>query len=492
MRLVLNGKVNSLYVQSLCMMFFRGEKFPIDEVNPRGEVIVNLEERGDGIYCFACVTYDGKSQSADHFERFTKNETVERTSKTATGHAVYRACVRLTGYTAAWGLLTGIRPSSVAMELINKLGEANTLETLQSKYLLSHDKSVLAIATAKNESSVISEYDERFCSIYISIPFCPTRCAYCSFISYATNKLFQLMPQYVDRIVSEITDVFSLIHDVGLSVASVYVGGGTPTTLSVEQLESILSTIRCCLNGKEVREFTVECGRPDTITLEKLSVLKKYGVDRVSVNPQTLNDSVLEKIGRRHTVKDFFDAYKMVKDVGFNVVNTDLIAGLDGDDFESFKHTVDKIVELSPENVTVHTFSVKKSASILTENEDIYNKESGFAVQSVDYAYKKLTSNGYAPYYMYRQKNTVCDLENVGYAKSGTYGAYNVLMMADGHTVFGIGAGATTKLVRKINAKKEILRIFSPKYPYEYLQNSKDNREKIVEFLKGGGKSENN
>ena len=239
-------------------------------------------------------------------------------------------------------------------------------------------------------------------------------------------------------------------------------------------------------------EFTVECGRPDTITREKLFVLKKYGVDRVSVNPQTLNDSVLEKIGRKHTVDDFYNAYKVVEECGFKSVNTDLIAGLDGDNFESFMSTVDKIIALSPDNVTVHTFSVKKSASILSDDSDIYTKEAGFAEKSVEYAYNALISNGYLPYYMYRQKNTVCDLENVGYAKLGSFGVYNVLMMGDGHTVFGIGAGATTKLVRNFGGKKEISRIFYPKYPYEYLQNNKDNSGTILEFLNGGDVNEGN
>lgn len=492
MRLELNGKINTLYVQSLCMMFFRGEKFPLEGENPRATARVTLEELENGVFCKASVTYDGKTQDAEHFEPYTEKEAKERTSKTATGHAVFNACSRLLNYRPVWGLLTGIRPSSVAAELIKGYGEDGALEMLQNKYLLSYDKARLAIDTAKNENSIIEKFGDDTCSVYISIPFCPTRCAYCSFISYATKKLFELMPGYVERIVSEIKETFTLIDDLGLKIASIYVGGGTPTTLDVSQLEIILSTVKDCLKGREVEEFTVEGGRPDTITEEKLKVLKKHGVDRISVNPQTLNDSVLVKIGRRHTVKDFFDAYEMVKCEDFEVVNTDLIAGLDGDSFESFVNTVDKIVELSPENVTVHTFSVKKSASVRSEDEDIYNKELSFAVNSVDYAYKRLTSCGYVPYYMYRQKNTVCDLENVGYAKPGTFGAYNVLMMADGHTVFGIGAGATTKLVRRSFGKKEILRIFSPKYPYEYLQDNKNKREQILSFLTGGKTDENN
>ncbi|MBE6674773.1 MAG: coproporphyrinogen dehydrogenase HemZ [Ruminococcaceae bacterium] len=491
MRLKLEGKINSLYVQSLCMMFFRGEKFPLNEENPKAELYVKAIDEKEGVSCVAELICDSKAVTSQHFEAFNANDKYERTSKMAIGHAVFDACVRLTGYLPPWGLLTGIRPSVVADELISKYGETKAIEILQNKYLLSSDKAKLAVTVAKNEKLLLDSFDTSDCSIYISIPFCPTRCTYCSFISYATKKLFELIPQYIDRIIEETKDTFQLIKRLGLRVSTIYIGGGTPTTLSPQQLERLLSTVKACLGDNELAEFTVEGGRPDTITEEKLSVLKKYGVDRISVNPQSLNDEVLQKIGRKHSVKDFYDAYDLVSKSGINVVNTDLIAGLDGDSLESFKETVDKIIELNPENVTVHSFSVKKSAQILKDNSDIYNSDGGYADASVNYAYQRLTGSGYIPYYMYRQKNTVSDLENVGYAKKGTFGAYNVLMMGDGHTVFGIGAGATTKLVKKTNGKTEILRIFSPKYPYEYLQDNQSNMQKIIDFLKGGSSIDN-
>ena len=337
----------------------------------------------------------------------------------------------------------------------------------------------------------MKKYDESTCSMYISIPFCPTRCSYCSFISYATKKLFQLIPQYIERIIDEIKSTVSLIKVLGLKLKTIYIGGGTPTTLTSFQLEQILKTVCECTKGVQIDEFTVESGRPDTIDAEKLNVLKKYGVDRVSVNPQSLNDDVLLKIGRHHTVCDFFNSYELVRKHGFKMVNTDLIAGLDGDDFNSFKCTVDKIVELNPENVTVHTFSVKKSAQILRDDSAIYNKNGDLATLSVDYAYKTLINAGYLPYYMYRQKNTVSDLENVGYAKPDAFGIYNVLMMGDGHTVFGVGAGSTTKLVKNVDGKRKILRIFSPKYPYEYLQDNQNIDAVATDFFEGV-KNENN
>lgn len=486
MRLNLKGKINSLYVQSLCMMFFRGEKFPEIEENPRGFISVDLSQDENGILVKAHLEYDGRASHCEHYEELSENETDERTGKIATGHAVFGACSELTGYLPPWGLLTGIRPSVVAQELINKYGTECAIDILKRRYLVSDAKARLAVEVAQNEALILNKYDDNTCSIYISIPFCPTRCTYCSFISYATKKLFELMPSYVERIIKDIYTTFELIKKAKLRLATIYIGGGTPTTLDPNQLEMVLRAINDCLGGQALDEFTVEGGRPDTITAEKLEILKKYGVDRISVNPQSLNDEVLVKIGRKHTVKDFFDAYELVKHSKIKIVNTDLIAGLDGDGIDSFKNTINRIIDLSPDNVTVHAFSVKKSAQILQDDYSIYNREGDYAVESTEYAIEALKSKGYIPYYMYRQKNTISDLENVGYAKPGTFCAYNVLMMGDGHTVFGIGAGATTKLVKKTDGKAKILRIFSQKYPYEYLQDNPNVEADVLEFFERG------
>lgn len=491
MRLILNGKINSLYVQSLCMMFFRGEKFPLREENPRGEIKVDSIDTPTGIVCYAKVLYDGKEGLGEYTASFEECGSYARTSKIATGYAVFQACTMITGYKPVWGLLTGIRPSTVAQELIYRYGEVQASEILQSRYLLSPKKAELAVNVSSHECDILKKYDDKSCSIYVSIPFCPTRCNYCSFISYATKKLFELIPQYVERLVLEIRKTFDLIKKLGLKVKTIYIGGGTPTMLSASQLERILCEIDIGCKNEEIDEFTVESGRPDTISEEKLKVLKKYGVTRVSVNPQTLNDNVLLNIGRRHTVKDFFDAYDLVKEHNFEIVNTDLIAGLDGDDFESFKRTVDQIIDLSPENITLHTFSVKKASQVLSDNQDVYNINGDWVIKGLEYAYDSLIMAGYIPYYMYRQKNTMSDLENVGYAKLGSFGIYNVLMMGDGHSIFGVGAGSTTKLIRGTGDKRQILRIFSPKYPYEYLQDNQNIEAKAIDFLEGGS-NENN
>lgn len=472
MKLVLNGKINRTYVQSLCMMFFHGEKFPENEENPTKILTVNTVDTENGIECICELEALNKKVQGKGFARFIEGEKYERTSKSAVGMAVYNAGLELTGKSIPWGILTGIRPSKVALELISKYGENEANKILKNRYFLSDNKANLVVRVAKNENEILKLSENNTCSLYISIPFCPSRCNYCSFISYATPKLFELIPAYLDKLVNEIRSTTEEIKKQGLKLLTVYIGGGTPTVLNENQLEFLLKTVYESVDVSSLLEFTLEGGRPDTITDEKLKIAKKYGVDRISVNPQTLNDKVLEAIGRKHTVKDFLEAYDRVQNSGIKFVNTDLIAGLENDTFDSFKSTIDKIISLNPDNVTVHSFSVKKSAQILQDDNTIYDKSDEYAIKSVDYAYETLVAHGYEPYYMYRQKNTVCDLENVGYSKKGAFGIYNVLMMSDSHTVYGVGAGSTTKIVKNIDGKLEINRIFSKKYPYEYLQDN--------------------
>ncbi|MBQ7353044.1 MAG: coproporphyrinogen dehydrogenase HemZ [Clostridia bacterium] len=483
MRLILDGKINKTYVQSLCMMFFHGEKFPENESNPNGILKLNTKDTNDGISCDCELIYNGKIAKSNTYVPFKENVTYERISKSVIGKAVYSVGKQLTGRDIEWGILTGIRPSKVAWEIYQCYGYDTALDILCNEYLLSKNKARLALDVALNENSILKKYTQNACSIYISIPFCPTRCAYCSFVSYSTKKLFDLIPEYINHLLYELEEKINVINRLDLKVVSLYIGGGTPTTLSAEQLDILLSNINNKIELWKLDEFTVECGRPDTITNDKIEVLKKYGVRRISVNPQTLNDQVLINIGRKHTTDDFLNAYDLVDKYNFEIINTDLIAGLDGDDEQSFKASIDKIIELNPENITVHSFSVKKSAQILRDDSSIYEKSGEVAKKSVEYSYDALTKNGYIPYYMYRQKNTIADLENVGYSKKDKLGIYNVLMMSDAHTVFGIGAGATTKLAKNNNGKTDILRIFSKKYPYEYLQNNKSDIGEIINFF---------
>jgi oxygen-independent coproporphyrinogen-3 oxidase len=273
----------------------------------------------------------------------------------------------------------------------------------------------------------------------------------------------------------EITAKLRIIKELGLRVLTVYIGGGTPTILTADQLRSLLSTINAELDVSTLQEFTLESGRPDTIDAEKMAVAKAFGVTRVCVNPQTLCDEVLRGVGRCHSAEDFYRAYDIARNSGISCINTDLIVGLPGDDFTTFSATFDEILRLDPENITVHTFCVKRAAEILRQGNRVYNLRGGDAGKCVDYSQIRSQEAGYFPYYMYRQKNMVGNFENVGFAKAGTEGLYNIYMMEEVHSIFAAGAGAVTKLVEYAPAatgkKSVIRRLFNPKYPYEYLES---------------------
>lgn len=464
-----DGNINKFYVQSLCMLFFPGAKFSENEQEGKGVPIVqvSLRESESGVEAFASIKVDKKMKTGSRFEKYKKNYTKNRTAKIAIGIAVFEAGKRFFGYVPPWGILTGVRPAKIAGEMLDTGYDfEKTKNTLEKEYFLNPKKSNLVTEIAVVEKELLADNGENDCSVYISIPFCPSRCAYCSFVSYATPRLLSLIPDYLVRLFSDIDRMFDTIKQVGKNVVTVYIGGGTPTVLNENQLELLFSKIAENVDVSSLKEFTLEAGRPDTITKEKLAIAHKYGVTRVSINPQTLNDEVLKNIVRRHTADDFFKAYNIAKESDIKYINTDLIAGLPGDTFASFSKTVDKILKLSPDNVTVHTFCVKKSADILRENSDIYSKGGGDTPKSVSYAYVKTKNAGYVPYYIYRQKNTVGNLENVGYAKPGSEGLYNIYMMEDVHSVFACGAGGVTKL---ISENKPMKRVVFPKYPYEYL-----------------------
>ena len=302
-----------------------------------------------------------------------------------------------------------------------------------------------------------------------------------------------MIDDYLDAMLDDLDETFAVIKKLGLSLQSIYIGGGTPTTLNEDQLKKLFKKIKKHVDTSQLVEFTLEAGRPDTITEGKLKVAKAYGVTRISVNPQTLSDDVLREIGRRHTTEDFFRAFEIAKKSGIRDINVDLIAGLPGDDFKNFSETVDKVIELHPTNITVHTFTVKKAADILKKNSNVYSLTNVDAAKSVSYSQIRAKFAGYKPYYMYRQKNTVENLENVGFSLEGHEGMYNIFMMEDMQTIFAVGASAVTKLVhRKPDGETVIERIFNPKYPYEYLRKKasadtdssceKTFTDKVVEF----------
>ena len=326
----------------------------------------------------------------------------------------------------------------------------------------------------------------------MAIPFCPTRCSYCSFVSYTSPKLLSLIPAYLEHLAADLELTFAKIRELGMRLRTIYIGGGTPTILSADQLRFLLGKIASLTDVTALEEYTLESGRPDTITLEKFAVAKEYGVTRVCVNPQSLCDDVLQGIGRDHSAEDFLRAFDAARESGIPFVNTDLIVGLPGDNFKKFSYTFDKILSLRPENITVHTFCVKKAAEILKQESHIYSLRGGDAGKCVDYTQLKTQQEGYLPYYMYRQKNTVGNFENVGFAREGAECRYNVYMMEEVHSIFAVGAGAVTKMVnyRPENSGKPIIeRLFYPKYPYEYLkdESTKEKLDQMEKFFREQG-----
>ncbi len=373
----------------------------------------------------------------------------------------------LTGYRPDWGIRTGVRPAKLFLRYCNDYGIEYAEKFFKNKFLVSDKKLGLCKASVLGEEKIISLSGDNSFSLYLSIPFCPSRCSYCSFVSHSVEKAKDIIPQYVDLLCEELKITAQIAKENNLKLETVYMGGGTPTTLSAEQLNRVLSTVREYFDMSTVREFTVEAGRPDTIDREKLEAIKQNGVTRISINPQTMNDSVLSIIGRRHTAADTAAAFKLAREIGFDNINMDLIAGLPGDSFEIFKATIDAILKLDPESVTVHSLSMKRASTLTANGEYEHIKLGSEASKMVDFARETFTNHKILPYYMYRQSKTVGNLENVGYAKSGYEGLYNVYIMDETHTILACGASAVTKL--KDKTQKNIKRIFNFKYPYEYI-----------------------
>ena len=486
MRLNISGNINSYYVQTLCMIFFPGERFSdAAEHDPEvatPELSLALEENDSGVVVRAELTLEEKYASCEKIYPTRDDVTYDRLKKIAVGDAVLSVCSEVIGYRPSWGMLVGVRPSKVATELFSQgMSKTRVKKTLATDYFVIPKKAALATEVALNEAEFVSKADPKDCSVYISIPFCPTRCAYCSFVSYTSKKLLATIPDYLVALGAEVKKNFDLIKELGLRVKTIYIGGGTPTILDEAQLEWLLSVVEENIDVTTVEEYTLEAGRPDTITEGKMRVAAAHGVNRISVNPQTLNDDVLRIIGRSHTAEDFLRAYDIARNSGIPIINTDVIAGLPGDNFASFSSSYDRIIALRPENVTVHTFSVKKASDALKNFSHIYSVRGGDVGKCVDYSQIKAQHEGYEPYYMYRQKNTVGNYENVGFSLDGKKGLYNIYMMEEIHSIFAAGAGAVSKFVDfapKNGEKRTIERFFNQKYPYEYLAEDKT-EEKI-------------
>ena len=371
-----------------------------------------------------------------------------------------------------WGALIGIRPSKMIYNF-KKAGfsEEETIEALKNDYMISEDKISLMLKTDECEEKLLSLIGRDTYSVYIGIPFCPTRCSYCSFIS-KTYKNEEILTQYTDALIKELSLLKSLNN---LKLTSIYIGGGTPTTLSPQLLYKLMNEIAKNTDLKALKEYTVEAGRPDTVTKEKLDIIKAMGASRISINPQTLNDKTLRLIGRAHSERDFYDAYEIAKNTGFDVINTDLILGLPEETEEDFIYTLDNLLPLAPENITLHTLAIKRAAD-LNDGEVIKTPANKMHIISE----KRL--NDYFPYYLYRQKNTVDNLENTGYSKVGCECIYNMSMMGDLETVISFGGGGVTKFIESDSVE----RLRNPKDADLYIKTINDvikgKEQKLAEY----------
>ncbi len=444
-------------VEKICFMFF-----PLENLKKGSSDNVVIETRLEG----NIIRVDARVYT----KSITRSQIIDDCVNVAHSLSLllYNTLGELTGFYPPWGILYGVRPARLMHSTIAELGVDGAVKKF-SEHLVRPDKTKLAMQVMESENKIIALSGDNSFSLYISIPFCPTRCSYCSFVSHSIAGAADLIEPYVDLLCTEIERTGAIAHALGLKLETVYFGGGTPTTLLPQQLDKLLTTVEQSFDLSRVREYNVESGRPDTITREKLKTLLTHNVSRISINPQTFNDSVRFRNGRMHTTQETMDAYFLARELGFNNINMDFIAGLNTDTLQSFCDSIDTAAELGVESVTVHNLALKSASYLVTEKEFFDLSQKRLAGDMIDYSYKKLQSCHYHPYYMYRQSKSLGNLENVGWCKDGFDCLYNVFMMDETHTVLAAGAGAVTKL--KNSATGHIERIYNFKYPYEYIKN---------------------
>ena len=468
------------------MTLFPGEKPEYPDGKPEGRRMEIRLSRSAQFTTAVCRYRDGelngRGRAAATNDKLTDPVRTDSLCQQIIKLAIYRAVLRAGHQKPVWGALTGVRPGKLMYPLLlSGLSEQDALRQFESGYDVSHERAQLCLDASRATLKADRLLQPKDVCLYVGIPFCPTRCAYCSFVSQSTEKSLSMIPPFLEALYREIDAVAEQVRQTGLRVVSLYMGGGTPTTLTALQLDSLLTKLETAYDLSGLRECTVEAGRPDTITAEKLAVLRRHGTDRVSVNPQTMSDAVLEAIGRRHSAEDIRKALLQVRETGGFTVNMDLIAGLPTDSVEGFRRTVDAVLELEPENITVHTLSIKRGARLHFGEESL--PTDGEVKAMLDYADAGLRANGYSPYYLYRQKNMSGGFENTGWTKPGRENLYNICIMEELCSILALGAGGSTKLVRRDGGKNE--RFVAPKYPAEYIADIDRicrDKEKISRF----------
>ena len=428
------------------------------------------------------ITRNGKTTRA--LRRLKAAEETVRTRRRCLQQSYYLAALPHLDKIPAWGALSGVRPTKISTKHLLEGGTAASAEKLfREVYFVTEDRRRLALDCSASTVSAASLLDPDDLSLYIGIPFCPTRCSYCSFVSRTVGKHTELLNPYLEALEREMVHTGKLLESSGRKVRTIYIGGGTPTTLSAPQLARLLDSIRDAFDLSRCIEFTVEGGRPDTLDSEKLQTIRTHGADRMSINPQTMEDPVLRACGRPHTAGDVLRAYGEAVDAGFQAINMDLIAGLPQDSLDGFRRSLDTVAALNPANITVHTLALKKGADLFEKREGLSPAEA--VERMVEYANDTLRSLGYKPYYLYRQKYMSGSFENVGWSRDGLDCLYNIYMMEELHTIVSLGGGG----MNKVNFPDGSLRRFhNPKFPEQYIEQMESvlrQKEELFALMKG-------
>ena len=473
MKLYFHGHDYKYAAEQMLLTLFPDQRPEYPEAPPApGEdaLILSLSRGAVWATAAARLTYRGQTYGASRrckLEELTDSLSTDRALQRILKLAFYDAGVAARGNEPPWGALTGVRPVKIPTRaMLAGATPAQAEKVLRDTYRVSPLRRKLAMDCAQASLAAKRSLKPEEVSLYVGIPFCPTRCAYCSFVSADVGKALKLIDPFLEALSQEIKATGAMLAQAGLKVRTIYFGGGTPTTLSAPQLDRLMGELAEHIDLSACTEYTVEAGRPDTITREKLDVLARRGCMRVSVNPQTMRDSVLAAMGRAHRGEDILKAYALARDSGIPCVNMDLIAGLPTDSLKGFRSSLDQVLALAPENITVHTLALKKGSRLMEEGGAI--PSDGEVAAMLEYAWSALRGAGQIPYYLYRQKYMSGSFENVGWCLPGHESLYNICMMEELHTIVSLGGGGVTKLVNP--ATGYIERVANPKYPKEYIE----------------------
>ena len=477
MNLIQKGYECSFEMNIFINIFFKKEE--------DGTIITVFNHENDRITVDTEIEFEGKKYIGFYEREFKNSEKDERLIKKIYGCACMRsfcdAAQKIRKIVLPWGVMSGIRPAKTFRQFKERGKSYDEVKKIvKDIYDVSDEKCNLAVKVAENEEKILKRVKDNSVSLYIGIPFCPSRCLYCSFVSTDIKYSGKYMDEFSDLLCTEIEKTGQILKRLGFFVQNIYIGGGTPTTLSEDNLTKIFKSLQKNIDFSNIDEFTLEAGRPDTITMEKMRIAKEYGVSRISINPQTMNDETLNIIGRKHTTEMFLKAFEIARNAGFDNINTDLIAGLPGENFEMFKNSIDRICMLNPENITVHSMCVKRAARLrFSEMELTGYREMN---KMLSYAQERMRECGKEPYYMYRQKNISGNMENVGYSDKNHMSFYNINIMEEVQTIVALGGGGSSKIV----LGDRIERVVNFKEPYEYIKRFDEilqKKEEIAEYF---------